>query len=246
MFKIQKLMLISFLILFSALQAQGLGKIAHLPYAQVSLTKIFKERGLSPDQFNFDFNNEPNSWFYLVGPDTFGCDLTFLEKLNQLATEIIKAESSIKGRLINYLTGRDKKFNESVLLLEGLLGHEIQHYFDRDDLTKAIGLFNGSHELKRNIRLALERKADLFSSNNPEVLRAFALYFEKPYKEKPVMIEFTKRLKAQGFSIQEPEEDKDHPHPLERASYLREKAKQLEIQKELFKEIQENYLMLSN
>jgi hypothetical protein len=152
-------------------------------------------------------SNEPISWFYVVGNNTFGCNLEFLERLNQLATEI-KAKSSIKSRLMNYLTEKDKKFNQSVLRLEGLLGHEIQHHFDRDDLTRAYSLFNR----KREIFLALERKADLFSSNNPEVLRALASYFEQSYKKDLVMIEFSKRLKAQGFSIQEPEEDKDHPH----------------------------------
>ncbi|MFS8506581.1 MAG: hypothetical protein LVQ75_00370 [Candidatus Babeliales bacterium] len=255
MFKIQKLMLISFLVLFSVLQAKGLREIAHLPHAQDLIKKVFKERGLDPKDFEFTFYNKKGSWCYVLGKNTFGCDLIFLERLNQLAKEI-KEESSIKGRLINYVTGRDKKFNESVLLLEGFLGHEIQHHFDRDDLTRAIVLFNGSHELKREIFLALERKADLLSSNNPEVLRALASYFEKFYQEYVVTIKYIERIKAQGFSIQEPEEDKDHPHPLERASYLREKAGQLEAAQKLAAQKlaarrlewgkEEDYLMLSN
>ena len=209
--------LLIILVSFSALFAKGLGQIAHLPQSQNFISQVFKEHGLNPEDYSIyfvdDLFSEGCNWAYDFEANAFYFDLKACQKCEEVLSYTSFLDIPVYAGPI---FGTVKTGREYLLGIKGLIGHEIVHSFDRNDL---IQVFRCNDLLKIK---ALEKKADLGSSNNPEVLRALANLSEKP----PYCPE--------------------HPHPLERASYLRELADQLEAARRLEWGKEEDYLMLSN
>ncbi|MFS8506582.1 MAG: hypothetical protein LVQ75_00375 [Candidatus Babeliales bacterium] len=207
---------------FSALQAKGLREIAHLPHAQQLITKVFKERGVDPEDFEFTFSYNHWDFFYHPQSNSFTFDLKQLEILNKTQT----LSNHFLQDLIDCGTYGFQTRENHLLSVQGIIGHELQHSFDRDELLKLFPIDLSERDFAKKaekIRM-LEARADLFASTDPRVLRATAKFFKKGYDYfRPAFLADDKQYSSYLNNI-----DPLHPTFIQRHDYLCAAATQLE------------------
>jgi len=212
--------LLIILVSFSGLFAKGLYEIAHLPHAQALITKVFKERGLDPKDFEFTFyNKKGDNWLYYPGINGFSFDLCDLEKVN----DTMNSPDSLY-QLINCGRFGLKSRREHLLSTQGFIGHELQHACDRAAIIYLYSSGKNSDELTEELK-KLEARADLFCSSNPEVLRALARSFKYAY-EQVRLLTFSGNHEACTMYLTKI--DPIHPTLIQRYHYLSAAAAQLE------------------
>ncbi len=212
--------LLIILVSFSGLFAKGLREIAHLPHAQALITKVFKERGLDPKDFEFTFyNKKGDNWLYYPGINGFSFDLWDLEKVN----DTMNYPDSLY-QLINCDRFGLKSRREHLLSTQGFIGHELQHACDRAAIIDLYSSGKNSDELTEELK-KLEARADLFCSSDPEVLRALARSFKYAY-EQVRLLTFSGNHEACTMYLKKI--DPIHPTFIQRYHYLCAAAAQLE------------------
>jgi hypothetical protein len=167
--------------------------------------------------FYFIPSNDGLHWFYYCDDNRFEFDLSVLKNVERICSCSLPCEASIYGGTIF----GTKTAEEYLLCVEGLIGHEIIHSFDRKALIK----YWREHYFSCNFNKGLQEfevRADLGASKNPKVLRALANLCEK-FPFSPC-----------------------HPVPVKRSRYLREKADQIEAEQRQSMQKEQRYLMLSN
>jgi len=258
--------------LVNAFQEKDWQKFRWYPNAAQEIKNIFEKRGRSPQEFNFEFVGAGQS---SVFETPFTADLKE-DNQGEVIFNINVFTSTFRyaKTVIEELEWRETLSPEHLAAV-GTIGHELQHAFDaraivsvecqyfysKNVLTKQLKglsffqkLFtHKSSQLQKALQeneqdylnkwRALEKKADLNASENPLVLRSMAQKMNRYNTE--VEKRYINKREIEAFFS-----DDTHPHPLERASYLREKAGQLEAAQKLaaqrLEQEQEHYLMFSN
>ncbi|NBP01695.1 MAG: hypothetical protein EBU90_16475 [Proteobacteria bacterium] len=255
-------------------------KFRNYPHAAKMVKKLFERRNLSPKDFNFRWCQANEGWSFNPFNQYFNFQKLSLEKANELLSNqdfFSNCSVTIRYEEESILTLSIKEY---INLLQFIIGHEIQHACDSKALEeihssllatkrlvaeKVLGMdrdYFSKHKLadiKEELdRLKLlesekqeeflkeqrfyEKKADINACVNPEELRIGAKYYQWDYER----IISKDESKWEHFFQHEDE----HPHPLERARYLRELANELEKkqQEKQAKQAQfkQEYLVLPN
>jgi hypothetical protein len=260
--------------LISAFQEKDWQEFRWYPNAAQQVKDIFEKRQKSPEKFNFYLFsiNKDKQDEYFEGED-FTCfihESEIEEGDDGRGTGFHFEDTYWFVYPKKWLEILNNPSSVEYLSVKGLVGHELQHAIDvedaelsfllyestKNDIEKRLKelsfyekIFTGkvnklNQELRKNEVKFLEesryfeKRADLNCSQEPEILRALATYFENYYHE----VNYDNNPLFAGTNT--------HPHPLERARYLREKADELQAAQKLaaqkLEQEQEHYLMFSN
>lgn len=257
--------------LVNAFQEEDWQKFRWYPNAAQEVKNIFEKRGRSPQEFNFEF---------VEGGQSSHLKTTFAEYIEEDEDGDDSFKITIFTSTFRYtrefIEGLERKqtLSQEHLAAVGIIGHELQHAFDEREIVgldclylynknllteqlRSLSFFqklftHKSSQLRKALQeneqdnlnrwRALERKADLNASEDPLVLRAMAGKMNRYNAE--LEQKCNQKVREDFFSYD------THPHPLERARYLRELADQLEAAQKLaeqkLQQEKENCLMLSN
>jgi len=180
----------------------------HFPYAAYAVKDIFNARNKSPKEFSFIIKPTIN-WKYCCAFNTFYYaqeDIAeFDDTLQRQAWELAERKRLHWNIMKDGMTTKQ----QHVLLVKGIIGHELQHAFDREQLLlllhSSVNLY--SQDEKYQILKELEYKADAHASKDPAVLEALAKFFIHLH---------LLHIKNQELD----QESKQHPSCLERAQYF--------------------------
>lgn len=185
----------------------------NFPYAAYAVKDIFNARNKSPKEFSFVI--KPHIiWSYCCALNTFYYAQEDIAEFDQTLQRQAWGLAERKRLHWNIMKDGMTTKQQHVLLLKGIIGHELQHAFDREQLLlllhSSVNLY--SQDEKYQILKELEYKADTYASEDPAVLEALATFF---------MHQHLLHVKNQELDKQ----SKQHPSCLERAQYLFELSK---------------------
>ncbi len=185
----------------------------HFPYAASAVKDIFNARNTSPKEFSFIIKQTIN-WEYCCAFNTFYYpqqDIAEFDDTLQRQTWGLAEKKRLHWDIMK--DGMTTK-QQHVLLVKGIIGHELQHAFDRGQLLLLLHspVALHSQDKKYQILKELEHKADTYASQDPAVLEALAKFF---------MHLHLLHIKNQELD----QESKQHPSCLERAQYFFELSK---------------------
>jgi hypothetical protein len=182
-------------------------------------------RNTSPKEFSFIIKPTIN-WEYCFAFNTFYYRQEDIAEFDDTLQRQALGHTEKKRLYWNIMKDGMTTKQQHVLLIKGIIGHELQHAFD-DAL--ALSALNNSCEKfnihRKNLSFDEERqneiRADKGASIDSKILRAGAKLFQVDYDMR----------KAFYDSIwKDPNQKEDaHPHPLERAKYLLEAAHAQEV-----------------
>ena len=209
-------------------------KFKKYPYATALIAMEIRKKGLDLKEFALEFCEKEEigslkTSTFIISLDEWSSGGTYFT-LCLAEKDIEEVNDTLRRKNFNdYRTSKKDGLQTKKEHLDkviGIIGHELIHATEHKNNSWKIWQKKVSIELQREE----EKRADLHASHDPEVLRALAKYFEHQYNQSSFWGKFIYNF----FLISGDE----HPHSLERARYLREKAYQIETRK--------NYLMLSN
>jgi hypothetical protein len=179
----------------------------HFPYAASAVKDIFNARNKTPKEFNFVIS--PNiPWSYAVYLNTFYYEQKDVAEFDNTL------ERSIKGlqekKRLSWDIMKDGMVNKQLhaLLVKGIIGHELQHAFDRTIFIELLRTDLHSENSLCKLFKEFEYKADQYASQDPAIIEALGTYLMHRYllnkKEgelHPPYLERAKRLFELSKSI---------------------------------------------
>lgn len=261
--------------LINSFKQEDWQKFRPYPHAAKMVKELFKRRDLSPKDFGFrldeDWSFSTSHQIFCFKESELGAVNELFLNQNFFSKSSVEIEC-LKGKfifsskeyigLVRFIIGHEiqhafdsraiqdirERLNHIKLLIKvelKLLKNE-KGYFSQDILSDCCAKLEqlriledmAKQEEIEEIR-PYEKKADSNASLNPEELRMGARYYQWLY-EQHIKLD---RLKSEYFYKHEDE----HPHPLERARYLRELADEFEKrEQEKQSQFAQKYLVLPN
>jgi hypothetical protein len=185
----------------------------NFPYAASAVKDIFNMRNTSPKEFSFIIKPTIN-WEYCFAFNTFYYRQEDIAEFDDTLQRQALGHAEKKRLHWNIMKDGMTTKQQHVLLVKGIIGHELQHAFDRDQLLLLLHASVAFHsqDKKYQILKELEHKADTYASQDPAVLEVLAKFF---------MHQHLLHIKNQELD----QESKQHPSCLERAQYFFELSK---------------------
>ena len=183
----------------------------HFPYAACAVKDIFNARNKSPKEFSFII--KPTIiWSYCCALNTFYYpqeDIAEFDDTLQRQAQGLEEKKRLHWDIMQ--DGMTTK-QQHALLVKGIIGHELQHAFDRTIFIELLRTDLHSENSLCKLFKEFEYKADQYASQDPAIIEALGTYLMHRY-------------------LLNKKEDKLHPPDLERAKRLFELSKSIKTKK---------------